>query len=66
MSEAVSGAEPRFVAFVAIGWADQKHGWSLQPADSEKRQHAEITHTPEAVKACAASCAGASTIRPLR
>ena len=51
MCEIVSGAEPQFAAFVAIDWADQKHFWSLQPAGSNKRDHGEIEHTPEAVEA---------------
>jgi transposase len=58
MNETVSGAEPRFAAFVAIDWADQKHVWSLQPADSEKRQHGEIPHTPEAVETWVAMLSG--------
>lgn len=58
MNEAASGAEPRFAAFVAIDWADQKHVWSLQPADSEKRQHGEIEHTPEAVESWIAMLSG--------
>jgi transposase len=48
--ETVAGTEPRFAAFAAIDWADQKHVWSLQPADSEQRQHGEIAHTPEDVE----------------
>jgi transposase len=58
MNEAVSGAEPRFAAFVAIDWADQKHVWSLQPADSEERQRGEIEHTPEAVETWVAMLSG--------
>lgn len=44
-------AEPNFGAFVAIDWADQKHVWSLQAADSDRREHGEIQHTPEAIEA---------------
>jgi transposase len=55
MSETVSGAEPRFAAFVAIDWADQKHVWCWQAADSKERQHGEIRHTPEAVEAWVAT-----------
>ena len=50
MNETDSGAEPRFAALVGIDWADQKHAWSLQPADSEKRQRGEVDHRPEAVE----------------
>ena len=58
MDESASNAEPRFAAFVAIDWADQKHVWSLQPADSEKRQHGEIEHTPKAVESWVAMLSG--------
>jgi hypothetical protein len=50
MNETDSDAEPRFAALVGIDWADQKHAWSLQPADSEKRQRGEVDHRPEAVE----------------
>ncbi len=46
--------EPRFGAFVAIDWGDKKHAWSLQPADSDRRERGEIEHSPEAVAAWAA------------
>ena len=46
--------EPRFGAFVAIDWGDKKHAWSLQPADSDRRERGEIGHSPEAVAAWAA------------
>ena len=42
--------EPQFAAFVGIDWADQKHVWCLQAADSEKRESGELEHTPEAVE----------------
>jgi transposase len=43
--------EPKFVAFVGIDWADQKHVWSWQKADSMQREVGELEHTPEAVEA---------------
>jgi len=43
--------EPEFVAFVGIDWADQKHVWSLQAADSSKRETGELEHKPEVVEA---------------
>jgi transposase len=43
--------EPQFAAFVSIDWADKKHVWCLQAADSEKRESGELVHTPEAVEA---------------
>src|SRR6202048_3055123 len=43
--------EPEFVAFVGIDWADQKHVWCLQPANSTKREGGELEHKPEVVEA---------------
>ena len=45
-----AAAEPRFAAFVAIDWADQKHVWCAQAADSRTRDHGEIDHSPEAIE----------------
>ena len=42
--------EPEFAAFIGIDWADRKHIWSLQTADSEQRESGELEHTPEAVE----------------
>ena len=42
--------EPQFAAFVGIDWADRKHAWCLQAADSGKRESGELEHTPEAVE----------------
>jgi hypothetical protein len=42
--------EPQFAAFVGIDWADRKHVWCLQAADSGKRESGELEHTPEAVE----------------
>jgi len=50
MREAASVSEPRFAAFVAIDWADKKHVWSMQAADSKEPQRGEIDHSPEAVE----------------
>ena len=44
-------AEPEFVAFVGIDWADQKHVWCLQKANSTQREAGELEHRPEAVEA---------------
>lgn len=41
--------EPRFTAFAAIDWGDSKHAWSLQSADTGRRESGEIEHNPEAV-----------------
>jgi hypothetical protein len=43
--------EPEFVAFVGFDWADQKHVWSLQKADSRQREAGELEHRLEAVEA---------------
>src|ERR1700704_950029 len=43
--------EPEFVAFVGIDWADQKHVWCLQAANSAKREGGELEHKPEVVEA---------------
>ena len=43
--------EPQFAAFLAIDWADQKHVWSLQSADSDLREQGEVEQTPEAIEA---------------
>jgi hypothetical protein len=43
--------EVQYVAFLAIDWADQKHVWSLQEANSSTRERGEVEHMPEAVEA---------------
>ena len=43
--------EPEFVAFVGIDWADQKHVWCLQAANSTRRENGELEHKPEVVEA---------------
>jgi hypothetical protein len=43
--------EPEFVAFVGIDWADQKHVWSWQSADSTQPESGKLEHRPEAVEA---------------
>lgn len=43
--------EPPYAAFLAIDWADEKHAWSLQETNSEKRERGEVEHTPEAIEA---------------
>ena len=43
-----------FAAYVAIDWADQKHAWALEAADSASRQSGSLDHTPEAVDVWAA------------
>src|SRR5215469_7917020 len=43
--------EVKFVAFVGIDWADQKHAWCLQAAGSTQRESGELAHRPETVEA---------------
>lgn len=54
-----------FAAFVALDWADQKHAWALQAADSTRIEQGEIEHTPEAVEAWAAELAARFGGRPI-
>ena len=52
MSESeVLGQELQFSALVGIDWADQKHAWCLQAADTTRRENGEVEHTPEAIEA---------------
>ena len=52
MSESkVLGQELQFGALVGIDWADQKHAWCLQAADTTQRENGEVEHTPEAIEA---------------
>ena len=44
-------AEVKFVAFVGIDWADQKHVWCLQAAGSTEREFGELEHKAETVEA---------------
>jgi hypothetical protein len=39
-----------FDAFVAIGWADKNHAWTLQKAGSPEQETGTIDHTHEAVR----------------
>jgi hypothetical protein len=53
MSEVESAKEePQFAAFLSIDWADKKHVWCLQAADSQQHESGELGHAPEAVEAC--------------
>jgi transposase len=65
MTEEVALTEPRFAAFVAIDWADKKHVWSLQPAESDQREHGQIEHTPEAVEAWVTALAARFDAQPI-
>jgi len=43
-------AEPEWVAFVAIDWANRKHFWRLLPAGSQRYEEGELDNTPEAIE----------------
>ena len=43
--------EVKFVAYVGIDWADQKHVWCLQAAGSTERESGELEQRPETVEA---------------
>ena len=57
--------EPQFAAFLAIDWADQKHVWRLQSADSRAREQGEVEHTPEAIDAWVAGMSQRFGHRPI-
>src|ERR1700746_423370 len=43
--------EIQYAAFLAIDWADEKHFWSLQEANSSTRERGEVDYMPEAIEA---------------
>lgn len=38
-----------FAAYVGVDWADSKHDFCLQAADSDRREPGVVAHTPEAI-----------------
>src|SRR5215813_7050786 len=48
-------AEPEWVAFAAIDWANQKHFWRLLPAGAQRYEEGELDNTPEAIEVGAAN-----------
>src|SRR6266705_2683515 len=57
--------EIQYDAFLAIDWADQKHVWSLQDANSSTCERGEVDHMPEAVEAWAAQMSQRFAGRPI-
>ena len=57
--------EIRYAAFWAIDWADQKHVWSLQDANSSTCERGEVDHMPEAVEAWVAQITQRFAGRPI-
>ena len=50
-----TSAEPEWVAFAAIDWANRKHFWRLLPAGSQRYEEGELDNTPEAIEVWAAN-----------
>jgi hypothetical protein len=65
MAEKKMGPEPEFAAFVGIDWADRKHVWCLQAADSRQRETGELEHKVEAVEAWVAELCRRFDHRPI-
>ena len=55
----------QYAAFVSIDWADEKHVWSLQEANSSTREHGEVGHMPEAIEAWIAQISQRFAGRPI-
>jgi transposase len=50
-----SQSDLSFAAYVGIDWADRKHDFCLQAADSDQRESGVVAHTPEAIVQWASS-----------
>jgi len=63
----MSGNQPevQYAAFLAIDWADQKHVWSLQEANSSACERGEVDHMPEAVETWVAQLSQRFAGRPI-
>ena len=57
--------EIHFAAFVGLDWAEQKHVFTLQSAESHRVERGELEHTPEAVEAWAMALAQRFGGRPI-
>ncbi|HEX8797790.1 MAG TPA: transposase [Terriglobales bacterium] len=57
--------EVQYAAFLAIDWADQKHVWSLQDANSSTCERGEVDHMPEAVETWVAQITQRFAGRPI-
>jgi transposase len=44
-----SQSDTSYAAYVGVDWADSKHDFCLQAADSERREPGVLAHTPEAI-----------------
>jgi transposase len=57
--------EPEFAAWIAIDWAEHKHYWHMQIANTLQREHGPLDHTPEAIDAWATALQRRFTSQPL-
>jgi hypothetical protein len=57
--------DPEWAAFAAIDWADQKHFWRLNAAESGQQEQGEMENTPEAVDAWAMGLSVRFSGRPI-
>ena len=57
--------EIQYAAFLAIDWADEKHVWSLQEANSSTRERGEVNSMPEAIEAWVAQMSQRFAGRPI-
>ena len=65
MSDETTDRTIQWVAWAALDWADQKHAWALQAADSDALEQGQIDHTPEAVESWASGLAQRFGGRPV-
>lgn len=57
MPEETRSKRTDYAAWAALDWADQKHAWALQAAETETLEQGQIEATPEAVESWAAGLA---------
>jgi transposase len=58
-------SEIEYAAYLAIDWADEKHAWSLEEANSSTRERGEVRHMPEAIEAWVAQMSQRFAGRPI-
>jgi transposase len=57
--------EIQYAALLAIDWADEKHAWSLQEANSRARERGEVGHMPEDIETWVAQMSQRFAGRPI-
>ncbi len=65
MTNETTGQNQQWAARAALDWADKKHAWALQAADTNCIEQGEIDATPEAVDAWSAQLAERFAGRPV-